>query len=167
MIRKYKENISEYLHSCVNCMGEFTYQYEDIEINYNDKMHIDCPYCNTTNYIKKLPKPMKKKYIAEIKDKETYEKIIAELREELTKVKKESHDKLDEQYIKIENQAKQLNAIDNRNYLLKNVANDIKSTIIPVLRDIQNRKGVISKKMVVEHLQSLIDYINERNDDND
>lgn len=163
MIRKYKENISEYLQVCNNCRSEYTYQYGDISYSsYDKKYYTSCPYCNKNNSLKILPKPMKKEYVEEIKDKETYEKIITELREELTNVKKESHDKLNEQYIKIENQTKQINALDNRNYLLKNVANDIKSKIKPVLRDIQYRKGVLSKKRTVEFLQDLLDFLDAR-----
>lgn len=168
MIKKYKENVSEYLQVCSNCKSEYTYQYTDVSYySYEKKYYTSCPYCNKATSFKNFPKPMKKKYVDEIQDKESYEKIIAELREELTKVEKESHDKINEQYIKIENQTKQLNALDNRNYVLKNIANDIKSKITPVLRDIQYRKGVISKKMVVEHLQSLIDYIDKKSDNDE
>lgn len=165
MIRKYKENVSEYLGVCWNCKSKFTFQYGDMEVDrYNNNKSVKCPYCGRVNTCKKLKKPMKKKYIEEIKDKESYEKIIAELREELTEKEKEYQAYKEGQDERVENQARQLRSLDSRIFVLKHIANDIKSKITPVLRDIENRKGVISKKMVVEHLQSLIDYIDERND---
>lgn len=163
MIKKYKENVSEYLQVCSNCKSEYTYQYTDVSYySYEKKYYTSCPYCNKVTGFKKLPKPMKKKYVDEIQDKESYEKIIAELREELTKVEKESHDKINEQYIEIENQRKQISALDNRNYLLTHIASDIKSKIVPILRDIECRKGVLSKKIVVEYLHDLITFIDGR-----
>ena len=174
MIKKYKENKATYIRKCYYCDGKFTYQFGDVDRGYFGDT-IKCPYCEKTNKATYRRFWFKfRKYEKIIDNKEKYEKIINDKNKVIENKDKEiSNIKCDYEHdIKLEKESKEqlkleLFAVKKENKKLSHLKDDIKSKITPVLRDIQYRKGVISKKMVVDYLQSLVDYIDKRNDNND
>lgn len=156
MIKKYKENIRNYIKKCDDCGSKFTFQYRDVDIDWNGKQYIKCPYCNDRQVVGILiPMTFSKKYIKEINKSNEYKLEIDEKQKIIDEYANQIHNLKNEKELILKNREKDLNEIGKTLDEYRSSMTTTTNVICGYINSLKIRKGNISKKEILSILDEI------------
>ena len=156
MINKYKENIRTYIKKCNDCGSKFTFQYRDVDKDWDGKQYIKCPYCNDRQVVGILiPMTFSKKYIKETNKLNEYKLKLEEKQKFIDEYEGQIHNLKTDKELILKKHEQDLNEIGKTLDEYRSSMTTTINVICGYINSLKIRKGNISKKEILSILDEI------------